>query len=304
MAGDQVINTFVVEYLSDVVLSFQRFGPALADTVQRKDGVIGKTAEFYKVGQGEATSKTRHGYVPPMNISQTPITVTLEDFYAGDYLDKLDEPKTKTNQRLIKARAGVHALGRKVDSQILTALATTTQAAQTWVFTSSGTILQSYLETITALQNNNAFQKGEVYMILNPKAFNALATVPQFASADWVDAGGRRFVQGTSQLDGLPMNKWKDWDGVMVSSFTGLPSGTTGYMWNRNAVGYATQQLDSNLAQATGFTVDDTGMIGADVTWIGDRAAWFINHWMSGGSTMIDDPGVLKIAGSAAIPTA
>lgn len=299
----QVVNTFVREYLADVQLVFQRFGPALADTVQRKDGVIGKTAEFYKVGQGEATSKTRHGYVPPMNVAQTPIVVTLEDFYAGDYVDKLDEPKTKTNQRLIKARAGAHALGRKIDSQIVTVLGTTTQTAQTWVFTSSGTILQSFLETIAAIQDNNAFQKGEMYMILNPTAFNALATVPQFASADYVNASGLRFDQGTAQLDALPNNKWKDWDGVMVSSYTGLPSGTTGFLWHRNAVGYATQLLDQNYAQTTGFTVDDAGMVGADVTWIGDRAAWFINHWMSGGAVMVDDPGVLKIAGSAAIPT-
>ena len=110
---------------------FQRLGAYLKDAVFMKTDVIGSTASFHKIGKGVATTKARHGTITPMNQSHTAPTCTHADFYAGDWVDKLDEAKHNINDRDAIATGGARALGRKVDDQILTVLDTTSQATVT-----------------------------------------------------------------------------------------------------------------------------------------------------------------------------
>src|SRR3546814_2958528 len=87
-----------------------------------------------------ATTKARHGTITPMNQTHTAPSCTLADFYAGDWVDRLDEAKTMINERDKLASGGAMALGRKVDDQITTVLDTTSQTAVTITVTSSGAI--------------------------------------------------------------------------------------------------------------------------------------------------------------------
>ena len=59
------------------------------------NGVSGESVKFQKVAKGSATTKARHAEVVAMNIVHTNVTATLSDFYASDYVDKLDELKSK-----------------------------------------------------------------------------------------------------------------------------------------------------------------------------------------------------------------
>ena len=49
--------------------------------------------------------------------------------------------------------------------------------------------------------------------------------------------------------------------------------------WHKSAMGWA-----------------EGSTISADITWHGDYAAHFINHYFSGGSVRVDDTGVVEIA--------
>ena len=57
-----------------------------------------------------------------MNLDHTNVECTLEDYYAGDWVDHLDELKTNIDERQVIANAGAYALGRKSDEMIITAL--------------------------------------------------------------------------------------------------------------------------------------------------------------------------------------
>ena len=46
-----------------------------------------------------------------MNINHTPIEISLYDYYAGDWLDKLDELKVNHDEKRVVANAGAYALG-------------------------------------------------------------------------------------------------------------------------------------------------------------------------------------------------
>ena len=112
----QIDNSFVKQYEADAHDAFQRQGSKILNTVRHKPGVKGSSTTFQRIGTGTATTKARHGVITPMNQDHTAIECALSDFYAGDWVDKLDELKTNIDERGAVAKGGAWALGRKVDN--------------------------------------------------------------------------------------------------------------------------------------------------------------------------------------------
>lgn len=279
-------QSFITDYATKVHEVFQRRGSYLKDAVFLKDGVVGSTASFHKVGKGTATTKARHGVITPMNLTHTAPTVTIQDFFAGDWVDKLDEAKTNINVRDTVASGGAMALGRKCDDQITTVLDTTTQSTVTLTVTSKATVLATAIEFAEAVWDNDVPDDGEVYCVVTPRYWSQLMTVDQFLHADYVGADGQVFRAGGTQGRG----RWKDWNGIKWKRQTGLPGAGTGtakcFAWHKTAVGYAIAAAAGNVAA--------NDAVGADITWHGDRHSHFVNHFMSGNAVMIDDTGVIE----------
>lgn len=294
-----ITTSFVRQYERDVHEVFQRDGSRLKPGVRFKSGVVGESTTFQKIGKGTATTKARHGTITPMNQDHTAITCTLSDFYAGDWVDKLDEAKINIDERMAIARGGAMALGRKVDDQIFTTLDSTSQTVVTWQVGSSGAVRNSMTEMIGDLIKNDAYEPGMMYGVLSPKAWEMALTVKEFASSDYVDASGRPFQGGNM------VGMFKMWANVLWTVHSGNPGVETAtskvFVWHKRAVGYASGATPANLA---GPNSGETS-VGADITWHGDRAAHFINHAMSGGSCMIDDTGVIEgnLDDGASVPT-
>lgn len=283
----QITTSFVRQYEAEVHHLFQRQGGYLRSAVRTKDNVKGSSTTFQKIGKGTATVKARHGVITPMNQDHTAITCTLADFYAGDWVDKLDEAKVNHDERMAIASGGAWALGRKCDDQIITAMDTTSQTAVAWTFTSVHTVENSLLATVRALDAADVPNDGQRFIALSPFAYSAAMKVVAFSSADYVDPMNKTAEQG------IPSFTWRRWMNCLWTAHTGLPnvgsSGTKGFAWHKNAVGYATGAHSENKAQDGGM------VIAADITWHGDRAAHFVNHYMSGGAALIDDTGVYEL---------
>lgn len=278
-------EAFVRQYESEVHHLFQRQGGYLRPAVRTKDNVKGTSTTFQKIGKGVATTKARHGVITPMNQDHTAVTCTLADFYAGDWVDKLDEAKVNHDERMAIAMGGAWALGRKVDDQILTALDGTTQTPVTWGYGSIHQVENSLIGTLGALDAADVPNDGRRFVVLTPKAYQAAMKVESFASADYVNPMNLPFEQG------VPTFTWRRWMGALWTSHTGCPGKGTasakGFAWHQSAVGYATGAHAGNAAQ--------NQAVAADITWHGDRAAHFVNHMMSGGATLIDDTGVYEL---------
>ena len=281
-----ISTSFINSYDAKVHEVFQRRGSYLKDAVRLKEGVVGSTAVFQKIGKGTATTKARHGTITPMNQTHTAPSCTLADFYAGDWVDKLDEAKININERDAIASGGAMALGRKCDDQITTVFDTTTQSAVTITVTSKANILAGALSFAEAAWDNDVQNDGEVYCVVTPRLWSQLMTVDQFQNADYVGTDGQSFNSGPM----IGMAKWKEWQGVKWKMQTGLPgAGTTAgkaFLWHKTAVGYAIAESAGNMA--------GRNAVSADITWHGDRAAHFVNHMMSGQACMIDDTGVIE----------
>jgi len=292
-------NAFITQYERDVHDVFQRDGSVLKPTVRFKSDVVGSVATFQKIGTGVATTKARHGTITPMNQTHTAISTTLADFYAGDWVDKLDEAKINIDERMAIARGGAKALGRKVDSQIFTTLDSTSQTTVTISVGTAAAVRNGLLGMIKSLIANDAYDPGNMYGVMSPTLWAMASTISEFASSDYIGSDGLPYKGGAA------VGNYKRWAQVLWTVHSGNPGVATStskvFVWNKTAVGYAAGKTPANLAG----TMSGETSIGADITWHGDRAAHFVNHAMSGNSVMIDDGGVIEgnVDDTAAIPT-
>jgi len=193
-----ITTAFVKQYEREVHEAFQRKQSHLLMTIRRKPNVRGTTTTFQKLGKGKATTKSRHGLVTPMNAQHTNVSVTMVDFYAPEYVDKLDELKINHDERRIQANAGAFALGRKIDEQIVTALDGT---SNTEAHASTGLTKAKIQSAFETLADNDVFESGRVWFVTEPNGWNDLLNITEFASSDYV--GGNY-----PWLDGKEAKRW------------------------------------------------------------------------------------------------
>jgi Phage capsid protein len=261
-------QAFVKQFEREVHESYQRQGSKLRPTVRVKSGVQGSSTVFQKVGKGAATTKARHGMVPVMNVDFSAVEAVLVDYYAGEWVDKLDELKTNMNERQVLANAGAFALGRKTDELIIAALQS---GQQTTGDATTRLTKAKVLEAFEMLGANDIPDDGQRYAAIGWKQWSDLLDLPEFANAEFV---------GSDQLPWRGTQA-KSWLGTMWVPHSGLPLEGTArscFWYHRSAVGHAIGQ-------------DVT----TDISWHGDRAAHFIANSMSQGAVLIDAFGVVKM---------
>ena len=99
---------FIKQFEREVHEAYQRIGSKLRATVRVKNNVQGASTVFQKVGRGTASTKSRHGQVPVMNVDHGTAECALADYYAGDWVDRLDELKVNIDERQVIANAGAY----------------------------------------------------------------------------------------------------------------------------------------------------------------------------------------------------
>jgi hypothetical protein len=264
----QVELSFIKNFEAEVHLQYQQMGSKLRNTVRTKNNIIGATTTFQRVGKGVASTKARHGKVPVMNVDHTPIECILQDYYAGDWIDKLDELKTNINEQQVVAKAGAYALGRKTDELIIEQLGTASAVAGTNV---DGLTREKVLAAFELLGETDVPDDGQRYAVVGWKQWSQLLKIDEFANADYV---------GEDQLP-WKGTQAKRWLGTLWIPHSALPrSGNVRkcFWYHRTAVGHA-----------VGAEVK------TDISWHGDRAAHFVNNMMSQGACLVDDTGVVAL---------
>ena len=261
-------QAFSKQFEREVHEAYQRQGSKLRATVRVKNGVRGSSTTFQKVGKGAASTKARHGIVPVMNVDFSAIEATLVDYYAGEWVDQLDELKTNLDERQVLANAGAFALGRKTDELILEALKTATQVAGQGT---SGLTKEKVLQAFEMLGEVDVPDDGQRYAVIGWKQWSDLLSVAEFANAEFV---------GDEQLPWRGTQA-KVWLGTLWMPHSGLPmegSVRQCFWYHKSAIGHAIGQD-----------------VKSDITWHGDRAAHFISNSMSQGAALIDEDGVVAM---------
>lgn len=275
MSNTTLETSFIKAFEAEVHQAYQRQGSKLRSTIRTRNNVKGSSTTFQVVGKGIAGTKSRNGQVPVMNINHTPKEITLSDFYAGDWIDKLDELKINHDEKAVVASAGAYALGRKTDELLITALKNdstiaSVNSANRGYSNTEGLTKQKVLAAFEKLGQNDVPDDGDRTAIVGWKQWSDLMALPEFANADYV--GEKDLPWKGTQA--------KRWLGTLWLPHSGLPKsgGVRSCFWyHKNA-----------LAHASGSDVQ------SDLTWHGDRAAWFVNNMMSQGAGVVDATGIIK----------
>ena len=266
MSVDQV---FIKQFEADVHLAYQQMGTKLRSTIRSKSGVVGASTTFQKVGKGIASTKSRHGIVPVMNLNHTPVECTLQDYYAGDWVDALDELKTNVDERRVVASAGAYALGRKTDELIIAAMNNATQYVGDY---STGLTKALIMSALEKLNENDVPDDGRRFAVVGVHQWNELLKIFEFVSADYVG-------NATPLVDGCESRKWLGVNWILCNALP-LASGDDRdcFMYHASSIGHACGQE-----------------VKTDITWHGERAAHFISNSMSQGAVLIDNEGIVRI---------
>ena len=264
--ANSIDTAFIKQFESDVHLAYQRMGSKLRNTV-RTTNVTGNIARFQKIGTGEATTKSRNGMVTPMELAHTTVETTMADFYAAEYIDKLDELKTNINERQAVATSAAAALGRKTDAIIVAALDAGANSTQIHDTSSAVQIadLLSLFETMGAAEVPEDNQR---YLAMHPKGFADLFLIEEFASSDYV---------GEQNLPFAGRMTMKNFLGLNIFSTSAIAGGKN-MAYHTSAIGL-------------GINAD----VSTEVNYIPEKASHLTTSMMSMGSVAIDDNGIYEV---------
>ncbi|MCK5373746.1 MAG: hypothetical protein KAJ40_00530 [Alphaproteobacteria bacterium] len=264
-------QAFIKQFEREVHEAYQRQGSKLRNTVRIIPNVNGSSAVFQKVGKGTASIKSTHGMVPVMNLDHSNIEVALSDYYAGDWVDRLDELKTNIDERQVIANAGAHALGRKTDELIITALEDA--SSQTINDGNIGLTKDKILEAFETFGENDVPDDGQRFCIVGWKQWSDLLAIDEFVNADYV---------GSDALPFASITQAKMFLGTVFVPHSGLPMDANDirscFYYHKTAIGHAA-----------------ASDVQTDISWHGDRAAHFVNNMMSQGAGLIDESGIVVI---------
>ena len=264
--ANTIDQAFIKQFETEVHMAYQRMGSKLRNTI-RSTNVSGSTARFQKIGTGSASTKSRNGNVTPMELAHTNVEVSMSDFYAAEYIDKLDELKTNINERQAVTQSAAAALGRKTDELIITAMdagANSTQIHDT----SSALEKADLLSLFETMGTADVPEDGQRYLAMSPAGYADLFAINEFASSDFVGPQNLPFAGGMTM---------KEFLGFKIFS-TSAVSGGKNFAYHTTAVGIG---VNSDVQ--------------TEVNYVAEKVSHLATSMMSMGAVAIDDNGIYEV---------
>jgi hypothetical protein len=257
---------FIKQFETEVHMAYQRMGSKLRNTV-RTSNVTGSVARFQVIGKGIANTKSRNGNVTPMELAHTNVEATMADYYAPEYIDKLDELKININERQAVAQSAAAALGRKTDEILTTAMDAGANSSQ---IHDTGSALEKadLLSLFETFGNADIPEDGQRYLAMSPAGFADLFAINEFASSDYVGP------QNLPYAGGMTM---KEFLGFKIFS-TSAVAGGKNFAYHTTAVGL-------------GINAD----VQTEVNYVAEKVSHLATSMMSMGAVVIDDDGVYEV---------
>jgi hypothetical protein len=260
---------FITEYEAAVHLAYQQRGSKLRKTVRLATQVKASRHVFQKSGRGVAGKKARNGNVPIMNAQSGSVTVTLEDWYAAEYIDKLDALKTNVDELNVAAQTGAYALGRKMDELLIAKMA---GAGSTVELGDAGLTKAKILAAFKALNAAEVPDDGQRFGVVGANQWNELLNIDEFKNS--------RFVgEAYPWLQGTESRTWLNIVWILSNHLPLSGSTRTCYLYHKSALGLA----------------EGPGVFTSSIDWVPEKAAHLADNMMSAGAGLIDAEGVVAI---------
>jgi hypothetical protein len=265
-----ITNAFITQFEAEVHMAYQRMGSKLKNLVRTVNGVNGNTVKFQKVAKGSANTKARHAEVVAMDLAHSNVSATLTDYYAADYVDKLDELKVNIDERQVVANSAAYALGRKTDSVITSVMENATQLANNSSGTGTGMNLGKAQAMMELFNTNDVPDDQQRYWVVGPKQWSDLINLDQFSRVEYV---------GESELPYAGGMTAKRWLGFLWFVHSGLEtSGST----DRHTVAFHKSAIGMGIGSD----------VKTEVNYIPEKVSHLITSMLSIGGVLIDSDGI------------
>lgn len=266
----------IASFDAEVKHAYQERGK-LRDTVRVKQGVVGSTHRFPKLGAGLASRRVPQTDVVPMNLVHSNVTVTLEDWNAAEYTDVFNEAKTNISERAELASSIAKAIQRREDQLIIDALeaTATTLTVASSVGGANTDLNIDKLRRIGRLFGDNGVGEDEMLTYVGSYVGReALLAETEVTSADYNSV--RALVNGSvTSFLGLEFK----WIATRAEGGLDLTAGDrTSFAYAKSAVGEAIG-IDARM----------------EVNYIPTKTSWLANMLFSAGAVEIDAGGVVEV---------
>lgn len=246
-------NAYSTNYRETWIQKFER-KPALLRYTVTTDTVRGDLGHVFLIAgsNGEATGRGANGKIPSDYADQTQVTVTLQESHKKIEKTRFNIFTGQANQREIMQVQGRHAINRKIDDVILTAMAAATVEATGVSIMDRGAAAKGR----TLLANAEVDIDDGIFCAVTPNQWAILENDDQFVNADYVDVKPLQMGVPNPQSEAIRFRWWRN---INWFQHTGLPgkgtSSATCYMWHRTAVGHC---IDGDLVStAIGYNEED-----------------------------------------------
>jgi hypothetical protein len=264
--ANTIDQAFIKQFETEVHMAYQRMGSKLRNTV-RTTNVTGSSARFQKIGTGSATTKSRNGMVTPMELAHTFVEATMNNFYAAEYIDSLDELKININERQAVAQSAAAALGRKTDEILTTAMDAGANATQ--VNSAGAAVDKADMLTLFELFGMADIpEDGQRYIAMHTKGFADLFNIVEFASSDYVGLQNLPFAGGMTM---------KEFLGFKIFSTSAALAGKN-FAYHTSSVGL-------------GINAD----VSTEVNYVPEKVSHLTTSMMSMGAIVIDSNGIYEL---------
>lgn len=269
-------NAPQIQYRQEMIAAFEVGQSLLRDAVTTEVVVKGNQAEFLVAGSGGATAVTRgiNGRIPARGDSNTQTAATLVEWHDLVTKTGFNIFESQGNQRSLMQQTTMKVMNRRIDSDILTELATATVTAGAAATAS----LALCVKAKTILQIAEVPWDNQIYGIISP-AFEAyMEQVAAWTSADYVDM--KPLSGGEGWSDRPKVRRWLGVNWITHPNVPGVGTNSEScFLFHKSAIGHAVN---------TGGLMTNIGYDGEqDYSWA--RATCFM------GTQLLQNSGVVKM---------
>ena len=233
--------TFVVQYRSEQIATFEQRYSILRATCVQEAVAKGNQATFQVSGSGSASAVERgnNGLIPYFTTDNTQSTATLVEAHAPFQRTSFNIFATQGDMKRVMHDEAIGTLNRHIDQKVIDQLDTATNDTGTSQAASMDMVMKSQV----ILGNNNIpiEEEDNMYAVITP-AFRAyVLQTTEFASGDYVDV---------KPLNGPVRRMWR-WAGINWMLHTGLTGAATStekcYMYHKRAMGHAANSKEMQV---------------------------------------------------------
>lgn len=223
-------HAYQTQYRQEFIQGYEQKQSLTRKTVTTETQIKGNSAVFLVADSGSANAVTRglNGMIPARSDNLTQNTATLVEWHDLVRRTSFNIFASQGDGRRIMQNTSMAVMNRKVDSDIITALATGTQ--DTGAVQTASLDLAMY--ALTILGNNDVPMDGNISALITPAFYAYLMQTKEFTNVDYVN---------NKPFEGYQtMFRWANVNWIVQPNLPGKGTAAEScFMYHKDAIGHA-----------------------------------------------------------------